>query len=227
MPDLSIAVVDDHPLLREGIAALMKRWGGFTLAATGNVADDIVSIARAHRPDQMIVELNLAGDVFQTIAEAMKIVPEMKITVFTASTSPDDAIRALDAGAKGYVLKGSPGEELFQALQAAQRGDVYVTSAFATKVIGALQQKALQRQRAISNRLSVREEQIVKLLLLGKKNSEIACELSLTTQTVKGYMTSLMAKLNARSRLEVVLAAQKLTTPDSIAPSSFGHILVK
>ncbi|MGO4737326.1 LuxR C-terminal-related transcriptional regulator [Bosea sp. 2KB_26] len=210
MPDLSIAIVDDHPMLMEGIAALLKRWGGFMLAATGNVADHIVSIARTHRPDEMIVDLSMTGDVFQAIADALKIAPETKIVVFTASASTEDAIRALDAGAKGYVLKGSPGEDLFQALQAAQRGDVYVTPAFATKLICALKEKTLERQKAINNRLSVREQQIVNLLLLGKMNNEIARELSLSAKTVKGYMTNLMAKLNARNRLEVVLAAQKL-----------------
>ena len=210
MPDRSVAIVDDHPLLMEGIGALLKRWGGFTLAATGTLADDIVSIIRMHQPDQMIVDLNMAGNVFQAIADGLKIAPDTKIIVFTASTSPDDAVRALDIGAKGYVLKGSPGEDLFQALQAAQQGDVYVTPAFATKVIGTLRDNALERQKAISNRLSVREEQIVKLLLLGKKNSEIAHALSLSDKTIKGYMTNLMAKLHARNRLEVVLAAQRL-----------------
>ncbi|GAU86769.1 response regulator transcription factor [Bosea sp. BIWAKO-01] len=194
----------------EGVSALLKRWGDFTLTATGNVADHIVSIARTHHPDEMIVDLNMAGDVFQAIADALKIAPEMKIIVFTASTSPDDAIRALDAGAKGHVLKGSPGEDLFQALQAARRGDVYVTPALAIKMIGALQDKALERQKAMSNKLSIREKQIVKLLLLGKMNSEIARELSLSAKTVKGYMTNLMAKLNVLNRVELALEVQKL-----------------
>ncbi|GAU87091.1 hypothetical protein BIWAKO_07044 [Bosea sp. BIWAKO-01] len=152
----------------------------------------------------------MAGDVFHAISEALKIAPEMKIIVFTASTNADDAIEALDSGAKGYVLKGSPAADLFQALHSAQQGEVYITPAFATKVIGALQDRALLRKQAVQNRLSVREEQIVKLLLLGKRNSEIAHELSLSDKTIKGYMTNLMAKLNARNRLEVVLAAQKL-----------------
>ncbi|GAU86155.1 response regulator transcription factor [Bosea sp. BIWAKO-01] len=212
-----MAIVDDHPLQRDGVATLMKAWGGFTLAATGSDASDIVSIARTHQPNHMIVDLGMPGDVFQAVSDALKIAPEMKIIVFTASTSPDDVLRALDAGAKGYVLKGSPGEELLLALQAAQRGDVFVTAAFATKVIGTLQAKTLQRQMAARNKLSVREDQIVKLLLLGKKNREIADELSLTTKTVKGYMTNLMAKLNARSRLEVVIAAQKLNRTENTA----------
>ncbi|GAU84742.1 response regulator [Bosea sp. BIWAKO-01] len=85
MPDRSLAIVDDHPMLMEGIAALLERRGGFTIAATGNVADHIVSIARSHHPDEMIVDLSMAGDVFQAIADALKIAPEMTIVVFTAS----------------------------------------------------------------------------------------------------------------------------------------------
>ncbi|KFC65306.1 Two component transcriptional regulator, LuxR family [Bosea sp. LC85] len=218
MPDLSVAIVDDHPMLMEGIAALLKRWGGFMLAATGNVADHIVSIARTHHPDEMIVDLSMAGDVFQAIADAMKVAPGTKIVVFTASASTEDAIKALDAGATGYVLKGSPGEDLFEALQAAQRGEVYVTPAFATKLICALKEKTFEQQKPVCNRLSVREEQIVNLLLLGKMNNEIAHELSLSAKTVKGYMTNLMAKLHARNRLEVVLAAQKLNAAANPAP---------
>lgn len=216
MPDRSLAIVDDHPVLMEGIAALLKRWGGFTLAATGNVADDMVSITRSHRPDDMIVDPGMAGDIYRAISDALRIAPTMKIVVFTASASTDDAIRALDAGAKGYVLKSGPGDDLIQALQAAQRNDVYVSPSFASKLICALKDKSLERQKAACNRLSVREEQIVKLLLCGKMNSEIARELSLSTKTIKAHMTGLMAKLNARNRLEAVIAAQKLAAATSI-----------
>ncbi|MGO4671164.1 LuxR C-terminal-related transcriptional regulator [Bosea sp. 2RAB26] len=216
MQDRSVAIVDEHPVLREGIAALLERCGGFTLAATGNVADDMVSITSSHRPDDMIVDLGMAGDVYRAIADAMRIAPTMKIIVFTASVSTDDAIRALGAGAKGYVLKSSPAEDLIHALQSAQRNDVYVSPSFANKLICALKDKTLERNKPACNRLSVREEQIVRLLLCGKMNSEIARELSLSTKTIKGHMTALMAKLNARNRLEVVIAAQSLAATANI-----------
>ncbi|GAU86025.1 hypothetical protein BIWAKO_05973 [Bosea sp. BIWAKO-01] len=200
----------------EGIAALLKRWGGFTVDATGNAADDIVSITCAHRPDDMIVDLGMAGDVFRAISDALKLAPAMKIIVFTASTSTDDAMRALDAGAKGYVLKGSPGDNLIHALQAARENDVYISPSFATRLIGALKEKAREQQKASCNRLNVREEQIIRLLLCGKMNGEIARELSLSNKTVKGHMTSLMAKLNAHTRLEAMIAAQRLVAGASL-----------
>ncbi|MGO4670625.1 response regulator [Bosea sp. 2RAB26] len=216
MADRSIAIVDDHPMLVEGIAALLKRRGGFALAATGNAADDIVAITCTHQPDDMIVDLGMAGDVFKAIAEASRISPKTKIIVFTASASTDDAIKSLDVGAKGYVLKGGPGDDLIQALQCAQQNDVYVSPSFATKLISALKDKALERQKAACNRLNVREEQIVRLLLCGKMNGEIARELSLSNKTVKGHMTTLMAKLNAHTRLEAMIAAQKLVAGASM-----------
>src|SRR6478735_3707310 len=221
MADRSIAIVEDHPMLMEGIAAFLKQRGGFALAATGNAADDIVSITCTHQPDDMIVDLGMAGDVFKAIAEASRISPKTKIIVFTASASTDDAIGALDAGAKGYVLKGGPGDDLIQALQCAQRNDVYVSPSFATKLICALKDKALERQKPACNRLSVREEQIVRLLLCGMMNSEIARELSLSNKTVKSHMTTLMAKLNAHNRLEALIAAQKLVAASSIPASRF------
>lgn len=97
MPDRTVAIVDDHPLLAEGVAALLRRWGGFTLTATGNVADDILSITKTHQPNFMIVDLSMAGDVFQAISDTLKIAAETRIVVFTASTSTDDAIAALNA----------------------------------------------------------------------------------------------------------------------------------
>lgn len=213
MIKISIAVVDDHPLLMEGLAALMQRKAGFSLTAAGSSSSDIYAITERHRPDAMVVDLNMPGDAFQAIADAARAAPEMRIVVFTASANTDHAIRALEAGAKGYVLKGSSADDLIEAIEATCRGEIYITPSFAAKMIGALQSKALEKKAAQTTKLSVREDQIVKLLLCGKQNREIARALSLSEKTVKGYMTHLMHKLNARNRLEVVIAAQKLNPP--------------
>ncbi|UZF93474.1 response regulator [Bosea sp. NBC_00550] len=220
MGKISIAVVDDHPLLMEGLMALMQRNVGFSLAAAGSNAGDIYSITEKFRPDAMIVDLNMPGDAFLAIKDATKAAPDMKIVVFTASTNTDHAIQALEAGAKGYVLKGSSADELIKAIEMTCRGEIYITPCFAAKVISALHGKALDRQVAESARLSVREDQIVRLLLCGKQNREIASALSLSEKTVKGYMTLLMQKLKARNRLEVVIAAQRLN------PSAFEGMRV-
>ncbi|GAU86884.1 response regulator transcription factor [Bosea sp. BIWAKO-01] len=210
MRDISIAILDDHPLLMEGIATLLKRRGGFALVATGSSAEQIISIAENHQPDAMIVDLNMPGDVFQAMAEASRAVPDMKIVIFTASHNTDDVLQALAVGASCYVLKGSPADELFEAIATARRGQTYVTPSLAANALGALSRKSLEKRAPKSVRLSVREDQIIRLLLYGKQNREIANALSLSEKTIKSYMTDLMAKLNVRNRLELVLAAQKL-----------------
>ena len=207
---ISVAVIDDHPLITEGIAALMQRKGGFIVVAKGSAAEHIAAISEAYHPDAMIVDLSMPGDVFQAISDTVKVDPELKIVVFTASTSTTDAIHALDAGASGYVLKGSPADDLLDAIVAARRGEIYITPSLASKVLSALRSKAVERRAVHSAKLNVREEQIIQLLLCGKLNREIACALSLSEKTVKSYMTNLMQKLNCRNRLEAVIAAQRL-----------------
>lgn len=211
---ISIAIVDDHPLLAEGIAAALSRRENYDVVENGISAADVVGIPGRRICDVMIVDLNMPGDVFTAIADLRDIAPACRVVIFTASTETEHAVRALGAGAAGYVLKGSSAGELIEAIEAALRGEVYITPSFAAKVIGALNQKAKDKQAVISTKLSVREEQIVRLLLCGKQNREIARSLDLSEKTVKSYMTNLMTKLRARNRLEVVIAAQKLKPTD-------------
>ncbi|GAU87033.1 response regulator transcription factor [Bosea sp. BIWAKO-01] len=212
MTVISVAVVDDHPLLIEGIAALLQRRGDFALVASGSSADRILSIAETDRPDCIIVDLSMPGDVLAAMAAATKAVPEMKLIVFTASSNADDALRALEAGACAYVLKGTPADDLFEAIASARRGETYLTPSIATKVIGSLQRAARDKRTAPRSRLTVREDQIVRLLLCGKQNREIAGALLLSEKTIKSYMTNLMEKLGARNRVQVVIEAQKLAS---------------
>jgi DNA-binding NarL/FixJ family response regulator len=211
----SIAIVDDHPLIVEGLSAVIHRSLGSPAVAVGSEAKDICSITERHSPDAMIVDLGMPGDVLGEISNAAKATPRMKIIVFTASTDTNLAMKALDAGASGYVLKGSSADELILAILATFRGQVYVSPTFASKVINTFKFETEKERTTKEIKLSTREYQIIKLLMAGKQNREIALTLSLSEKTIKGYMTHLMYKLNVKSRLEVVIAAQK------IDPSAF------
>lgn len=211
MSTVSIGLVDDHPLMIEGIVALLSRAQGLRVLSTGSTAKDIVDISSHFHPDVIIVDLSMAGDVYAAIAASIKLAPNTKIVAFTAATGVDSAIRALDAGASGYVLKGSSAQELIQAVASVQLGETYITQSFASQVIAALRNTSLRRKAAEAVRFSIREDQIVRLLLRGNTNKEIAISLKISEKTVKNYMTILMQKLHARNRLEVVIAAQKLS----------------
>jgi two-component system, NarL family, nitrate/nitrite response regulator NarL len=207
---VSIGLVDDHPLMIEGIVTLLSRTQDLEVLSTGSSAGDLIDISSRLRPDVIIVDLNMAGDVYAAIASSIKISPNTKIVAFTAATGVDSAIRALDAGANGYVLKGSSAQELIQAIEAVHLGETYITQSFASQVIAALRNAAVRRVAAEAVRFSIREDQIVRLLLRGYTNKEIATSLKISEKTVKNYMTILMQKLNARNRLEVVIAAQAM-----------------
>ena len=216
MNTISVALVDDHPLMIEGLAQMLSRSPNFKVLAMGCCAKDITAISARYQPDVIIIDLSMIGDVYQAIAAALSIAPRMKIVAFTAATGVDSAIRALDAGAHGYVLKGSSAQELIHAVETVRLGESYITQSLGSQVITALRDTSLRRQAAQVVNLSIRENQIVSLLLRGKTNKEIAAALKISDKTVKHYMTILMQKLHARNRLEVIIAAQKISEDEPV-----------
>lgn len=211
MNEVRIAVVDDHPLLATGMAALFKRTPGYRLVACGGSAADIVKLTKDCEIDVLVVDLNMPGDAFAAIAESRKIAPGIKIVVFTASNNTDHAVTALERGANAYIQKGESADELLEAIEKIVEGEIYISPHFAAKVINALNQAKIADAVSKDTKFSVRENQIIKLLFLGKRNREIAATLSLSERTVKAYLGHLMQKLKARNRLEVVIAARRMT----------------
>lgn len=210
MGRISVALIDDHPLMLAGVVNLFETTDDFIVIGKGATSEDALDINRKLRPDVMVMDLFMPGNAFDVISEIVTTSSGTKIVAFTAMTGSDHAVRALNAGASGYVLKGSSADELIQGVRAAHRGETYITPGFAFKVIEALRHASLRKIAAGPIKLSIREEQIVRLLLRGLTNREIAIGLGIGEKTVKNYMTILMQKLHARNRLEVLIAAQKL-----------------
>jgi DNA-binding NarL/FixJ family response regulator len=210
MKTISVAFVDDHPILLSGLATLFSANPGFAVVAVGHSARDAMEIVLHHRPDVIVVDLNMPGKVLEMVAEITVGRFGTKVLTFTAATGIDDAISALEAGAGGYVLKGSSGDDLMEAVRTVHAGDTYITASFAAKVVAGLRTASLRKSAIEAMRLSLREEQVLRLLLRGSTNREIATTLAIGEKTVKHYMTILMQKLNVRNRVEVVLAAQQL-----------------
>ena len=217
---ISVAIIDHHPLMLEAIVDLVGRTPNFEVLAAGSAVTDILELSTRCRPDVLIVEVGMPGDVFKTITDAIKSVPSVKVVAFTGAVGVATAIRALDSGAMGYVLKATDSSELIQAIESVGRGEHFITRSFASQVIAGLRDETFRRKAAAIINLSIREEQIVRLLIRGNTNKQIGARLKLSDKTVKHYMTILMQKMNARNRLEVVVAAHRLQD------SNFGaHIL--
>lgn len=219
MPVISVAFVDDHPVFLTGVCQLFSSLENFTVVASGKTAQDIVKIARSVKPDIIVVDLNMPGVIIEAIAMVATEYSHSKLVAFTASSSKDTAISALEAGVLGYVLKGSTLEELADAIQQVHNGDTYLSPSVSANVVAGLRQQA--RYRTMERvRFSKREEDVLRLLLRGSTNREIADALSLQEKTVKHYMSVLIQKLDVRNRVEVVLAAQQLESSGALIRAS-------
>ncbi|MBK1792881.1 response regulator transcription factor [Devosia sp. WQ 349] len=209
MPNKTIAFIDDHPILLSGLVKSFQETNEYQIAGTGSATTDF-AVLLDRDPDVLIVDLSMPGDVIAQIASVAGPNLRTKILVFTASASIDLAVRALNAGADGFVLKGSTEAELHQAINTVLAGDTFITPSFAGRVIASLNKRDSKPIGDSTVKFSVREDQIVQLLLIGRTNREIATRLSISEKTVKHYMTLLMQKLNARNRVEVVIAAKEI-----------------
>ncbi|QYX56461.1 response regulator transcription factor [Roseovarius sp. SCSIO 43702] len=209
MQTCNLAFADDHPVMLSGISQLFASNDEFSVVAVGKTAQDLVEIAKTVKPDVIITDLSMPGRVLEAIATIANEYSGTSVMAFTASTNVDTAIAALEAGAVGYVLKGTTLDDLVDAIRQVQRGETYMSPDVAAGVVAGLRKQASER-RTPRVSFSKREEDVLRLLMKGATNREIALALSLTEKTVKHYMTVLIQKLNVRNRVEVVLAAQKL-----------------
>lgn len=212
---MRVAFVDDHPVLLKGMSAVFSCEPGLEIVAEGGSADAALEIVEQQLPDVLITDLSMPGNVFGAIAEISRNWPSTRVIVFTAFSSLDSVLKALDAGATGFVLKGGRVEEVVEAVEAVMRSELYITQQYAGQVLGGLRSREARAHLSKAIRLSMREKQIVAHLMQARTNREIASELLISEKTVKYYMSGLMTKLNARNRLEVVFAAQKNGCLDS------------
>ncbi|MXQ11140.1 LuxR C-terminal-related transcriptional regulator [Microvirga makkahensis] len=209
MTSISVALIDGHPVTIDGLAHVLAAQGTFTVVARGKSSQDAITIAKRHRPDLVILDPAISGNAIAAISEIATNDARIGIIAFSGALGVDHAVSALEAGARGYVSKSCTADELVSAAKAVTAGDTYVSQNFASEVISALRNASVRRIAMQALKLSAREDQIVQFLLNGRTNKEIASKLGITERTVKHYMTVLMQKLNARNRVEVVIAAQK------------------
>ena len=220
MNQISLVLVDDQPLFIEGFRALCDRVPSFRLIASETETCDLRSVVAKHAPDILFIDVANPGISPSLIQSISNDSPGVKVVALTAARSIGLAIQTLDAGAFGYVLKQSSAEELTLAIQALGRGERFITHGFSSKLVSALQDEAVRKKAALAIKLSIRESQIVRFLMAGKTNKEIAYCLRISERTVKHYMTHLMQKLNVRNRMEVAIAAGALAAYDTAAPES-------
>lgn len=212
LKSLRIAIVDDHPLMRAGIETTLKRDPEIEVVATGASAQDAIEIAKQHAPDIMLIDVNMPGNGMTAARTISKDQPEIRVLFLTVSERQEDVTNALEAGARGYILKGISGPDLLRTIHSVALGETYITPEFAARLLASPMSRPPAAGKPVDPmlHLSVREEQILREVALGQTNKEIAKKLDLSEKTIKHYMSGILQKLSARNRVEAVMASKRL-----------------
>lgn len=211
---LQVAIVDDHPLFREGVAHTLNAQPGIEVVAEGASGADAIRIAGEHLPDVMLLDVSMPGGGLQAARTIAAQYPVVKVVMLTVSEEEDDVTAALRAGARAYILKGVAARELVAILRSVANGEVYVTPSLAASLLFELTGGGGSQTGSRLDVLTERERQILERVAVGDSNKEIASQLSLSEKTIKHHMTNILQKLQVRNRVEAALLAQSDTRSD-------------
>ena len=208
---IQIVVVDDHPLLREGVAHALDIQPDMEVVGQGASADEAVHLAQELLPDLILLDINMPGSGLQAAQTISATCPVTRIVMLTVSEEEEDLLAALKSGAQGYILKGVPARELVRILHAVCDGESYVTPALAASMLREMTGSAPGARPPVDpwNELTDREHEILQRVAGGLSNKEIGQQLHLSEKTVKHYMTNILQKLQVRNRVEAALLAQR------------------
>lgn len=203
---IRILVVDDHPVVREGLVALLEDEPDFEVVASTDSAEEAVARAGRLRPDVVLLDLELPGmDGVQALPALAAASPDTRVIVFTAYDTDERVLGAVRAGAKGYLLKGASREQIAQAIHTVHAGGSHLEPRVAAKLMA-----EIRGPRRAAGQLSERERSVLRLIADGQSNKQIARSLGITERTVKFHVTSLLRKLAAETRAQAVaIAAQR------------------
>jgi len=195
---IRILIADDHPVVREGLAAMIKRRTDMTVVAEANHGQEAVALFHQHQPDVVLMDLRMPEmDGVEAILTIREQTPEARVIVLTTYDTDEDIYRALRAGAKAYLLKDTPREELLDTIRAVSAGRTRVPSDVAAKLV----------ERVSSEALTAREVDVLRLIVAGHSNREIATLLYISEGTVKTHVNHILMKLGVSDRTQAVTTA--------------------
>ena len=198
---ITVVIADDHPLVREGLAAILKSQSDIKVVAEATNGEDTLELCNQHHPDVLLLDLRMPRkDGLQVMKElAAHTRSRGRVIVMTTYESEDDIRRSVKSGAKGYLVKGAAPEQIRESVRRVAAGESVLSSNITAKLAEGITRPQLSR----------REQHVLKYLVNGRSNKEIARMLYVSEHTAKSHVKSIMTKLKAHSRTKVIaIAAQ-------------------
>ena len=208
MEAIRILIADDHPVVREGLFAMLSRESDFEVVGEARDGVEAVNKAKELSPEVVLMDLRMPElDGVEAMNQIKSAKPDTKFIILTTYSDDDYIFRGIEAGARGYLLKDAPREELFKAIRAVHRGESLIQPVVASKVLDRLTE--LSRRAPSGEELSERELEVLRLMAKGAANKEIGVELSIAQSTVKTHISTIFQKLGVNDRTEAVTQALK------------------
>jgi DNA-binding NarL/FixJ family response regulator len=209
MTDIRLVLADDHPIYREGVARTLQDAGGIDIVGQAQDGEGAAALCEALRPDLVLLDVSMPkGGGIGALERIMQMEKPPVVAMLTASEEHGDLMAAVKLGALGYILKGVGASELVSLVRDLAAGQSYVSPGLAGRLLVSMRVKSGQTANPLAE-LSRREEDILKLVALGKSNREVGRDLSIQEKTVKHYMTSILQKLQVRNRVEAAMLARE------------------
>ncbi|MER8724102.1 MULTISPECIES: response regulator transcription factor [unclassified Mesorhizobium] len=209
---IRLAIVDDHPLFREGVVRTLDQIGGFEIVGEGSSRDDALRIVEDRRPDILLMDISVPGGGLAVIEPALERHSALKIVMLTVSEENQHVMAALQSGARGYVLKGVGSRTLAAILRTVASGERYVCPQLSARLLADLSAQSKEPAKVDGlAELTSREREILTLVAAGLSNKRIGLRLNLHEKTIKHHMTRILAKLNVSNRTEAAMTLRDAT----------------
>jgi len=208
---IRVAIADDQRLLREGLRIILEAAPDMSVVGEAEDGVEAVKLAQEEQPDVMLMDIRMPlRDGIAATEAIRKALSNVRVLLLTTYDTPELVIEGLRAGAAGYLLKDSSAEELCTAVRTVARGQVLLQANSAAQLLAGLTPPAQPQSQAEKLGLTERERDVLRLIVVGRNNSEIASELYVSEATVKTHINHIFAKLGARDRAHAVVLAHQL-----------------